>query len=243
MRFSSLMNALWHKCCRIFTAHLILLVPAILAAARTLPAQTTIIAVGMDVPSVQSSPDPPDRNLDSNNTRSYSPITATQRFYWFAKNTLGPESLVGGMVSAGFGTAIDKPREYGPHWDGFASRYGMRLTGVSTSNAMEASLGAFWGEDPRYFRAANRPFGYRVKNIIKMTFTACRRDGSQRPAYARFIAIPGNNFLSNTWRADSEATIRDAGLRTVWGVLGRMAGNAFSEFWPDVVHLGHKNHY
>jgi hypothetical protein len=26
------------------------------------------------------------------------------------------------------------------------------------------------------------------------------------PAYARYVAITGNNLVSNTWRADSEAT-------------------------------------
>ena len=67
-----------------------------------------------------------------------------------------------------------------------------------------------------------------------MTFLAQDRDGKVMPAYARYIAIPGNNFLSNTWRADSEATTSAAVTRTLTGFLGRMAGNAFDEFWPDV---------
>jgi hypothetical protein len=53
------------------------------------------------------------------------------------------------------------------------------------------------------------------------------------PAYARYISTPGNNFLSNTWRADSEATNRAAALRTIWGFAGLMGKNAFTEFWPD----------
>jgi hypothetical protein len=44
----------------------------------------------------------------------------------------------------------------------------------------------------------------------------------------------GNNFLSNTWRADSEANTSNAVVRCVWGVLGRMTSDAFAEFWPDV---------
>jgi len=57
----------------------------------------------------------------------------------------------------------------GPHWEGFGKRYGMRLTGVVTGNAMEASLGAIWGEDPRYVRVGDQPLGARIKNIIVMT--------------------------------------------------------------------------
>jgi hypothetical protein len=143
-------------------------------------------------------------------------------------------SLTGGLFSSAFGTAVNNPEEYGPHWEGFGKRYGMRLTGVSTGNAMEASFGALWGEDPRYFRAKGQPFKSRVGHIIKGTFTAYNREGRTMPAYARYIAIPGNNFLSNTWRADSEADASHAARRTLYGVLGRMAGNAFAEFWPDV---------
>jgi hypothetical protein len=110
----------------------------------------------------------------------------------------------------------------------------MRLTGIATSNVMEAGLGAIWGENPRYIRAAGAPFGNRIGHIVKMTFLAQNRDGKSRPAYARYIAIPGNNFLSNTWRADSEATVSRASLRTALGFLGRMGTNAFEEFWPDV---------
>jgi hypothetical protein len=37
------------------------------------------------------------------------------------------------------------------------------------------------------------------------------------PAYARYIATSENNFLSDTWRVNSEATNRAAAWRTVSG--------------------------
>ena len=73
------------------------------------------------------------------------PIDAEGRMKWFVRSSVGPASLAGGVISAGWGTMLNSPREYGPHWDGFGKRYGMRLTGVVTGNAMEASLGAVWG--------------------------------------------------------------------------------------------------
>jgi hypothetical protein len=154
---------------------------------------------------------------------------------WFAVSTAGPLSLLAaGSISAGFGTAINRPKEYGPHWEGFGKRYGMRLTGVSTGNAIEASLGSLWGEDPRYFQSPRRGFGTRVKYVIRTTFVAPRRDGTLHPAYARYIGNVGNNFLSNTWRVQSENGAGNAALRCLLGVVGRMSGNAFAEFWPDV---------
>src|SRR5438876_11718281 len=87
---------------------------------------------------------------------NYTPIGSEERLKWFAVSTVGAPSLIGGMFSAGFGTLVDSPSEYGTHWDGFGKRYGMRLTGISTGNLMEAGIGAVWGEDPRYFRAAGQ---------------------------------------------------------------------------------------
>lgn len=130
-----------------------------------------------------------------------------------------------GILTAGQATAQNDPHEYGPHWDGFGKRYGMRLTGVATEHAMEAGLGALWGEDPRYFRSGDGLYRARIKHVIVSTFAAYQADGHFGPAYARLIAMPGSNFLSNTWRADSESTTGNAWERTGWGFVGRMGSN------------------
>lgn len=166
--------------------------------------------------------------------KPYEPITPHQHLRWFITNTIGPSHLVEGVFSSSLGTASDRPTEYGPHWGGFADRYGMRITGIVTGNAMEASLGYALGEDPRYFSARGLPFKGRFLNMIKLTFFARHEDGSVGPAYARFAAISGNNFLSNTWRVGGEANAHDALIRTAEGFAGRMAANAFEEFWPSV---------
>jgi hypothetical protein len=161
--------------------------------------------------------------------------TPEERLRWFTISTVSPASLIGGTISAGFGTWTNQPHEYGTHWDGFGKRYGMRLTGVSTSNAMEAGLGAIWGEDPRYTRAGEGArFKGRVGRLIKWTFVAPDSKGQLHPAYARYIANAGNNFLSNTWREPSESDTSHALERVALGFLARMASNAFGEFWPDV---------
>jgi hypothetical protein len=164
----------------------------------------------------------------------YQAITAEGRFFWFVRSTVGPRSLVAGLFSSGIGTATNSPSEYGTHWVGFGQRYGMRLTGVSTGNAIEATLGAAWGEDPRYFHTVHAPFKERVKNVLDLTFRAYHPDGERYPAYARYVATVGNNFLSNTWRVPSENNWDNALLRTAEGFGGRALSNAFSEFFPQV---------
>jgi len=166
--------------------------------------------------------------------QAYEPITAGGRIKWILTSTFGFASLAGGVISSAYGTAVNHPREYGTQWEGFGKRYGMRLSGVATSNAMEAGLGAIWGEDPRYFREPEKSFGARCGSIIKQTFYARHRDGDFQVAYARIMAVTGSNFLSNAWRVSSEADAEHAAIRTVEGFGGRMAGNAWREFWPSV---------
>ncbi len=166
----------------------------------------------------------------------YVPITPKGRLKWFALSTAGVQSLlIAGPFSAGWGTAFDSPKEYNTSWEGFGQRYGMRLTGVSTGNAIEASLGAAWGEDPRYFRAPDEPFKKRVVNIIDLTFRAYRPDGERHFAYARMAGNVGNNFLSNTWRVPSQNDWQSALIRILEGIGGKAASNAAYEFFPDVM--------
>jgi len=164
----------------------------------------------------------------------YRAITPLGRLDWFTRATVGPKSLAGGLFSAGFGTITNAPHEYGTSWTGFGKRYGMRLTGVSTGNAIEATLGAAWGEDPRYFHTVDQPFGARVKNVLDLTFRAYRTDGERHPAFARYIAIFGNNFASNSWRAQSEADWQHALLRSGEGFGARILSDTFNEFFPQV---------
>ncbi len=170
----------------------------------------------------------------SSSSDARQPITARQRVEWVAKGTIGPEGLAGELFGAGWDTLFNQPKTYGPHWEGFGDRVGMSIAGNAVSNTMEAGLGAIWGEDPRYTRDTDDRFGHRLGHVVKMTFMAQNRDGQVIPAYARFIAIPGSNFLSNAWRAPGDDEAGNAAVRTGLGFLGRMGSNTFDEFWPDV---------
>ncbi len=185
--------------------------------------------------------DPPPPQAAVPPPAAYAPITGKQRAAWFARSTVGLQSLGVGVLSVGWSTAWNDPEEYGRTWEGFGKRYGIRLSSIAASNAIEASLGAAWGEDPRYIRApAGTPFWGRVGRSVKLTFAACRSDGRTGPAYARVTGIVGGNFLSNTWRVESDNDPADALIRSAWGIGGRMASNLFAEFWPDLRRVGRR---
>jgi len=162
------------------------------------------------------------------------PISTEVRVKWATIGTVGPANLAGGVISSGWSTFFNRPPEYGPHWDGFGKRLAIRASTGATGLMLEAGIGGLWGEDPRYVRAPERPVKARLFNVVKMTFVARNRQGETVPAYARYIAIPANSFISNAWRADSHATVDKAMMRLPLSLLDRLIANFFSEFWPEL---------
>lgn len=115
------------------------------------------------------------------------------------------------------------------------------MVGSATSNAMEAGAGLILREDPRYFRVPQQAFKFRIGNVARLTFLA-RKSGRSQLALARYVGIVGGNFLSNSWRVPSEGNTKNALLRSSEGFAGRMAANAFTEFWHDAKKLLLRRH-
>ena len=164
----------------------------------------------------------------------YQPLTPSQSLGWFVTSTISPSHMAGVAVLSAGGTAVNRPEEYGTHWRGLADRFGIGMAGSAVGNTIEVAAGRALREDPRYFRAPQQPIKARVGNVVRLTFLARGENGGFGPAYARYIAIAGSNFLSNAWRVRSEANTRAALLRASEGFAGRIAANGFAEFWPDV---------
>lgn len=164
----------------------------------------------------------------------YFPMTPRESLRWFITSTAGPAHITGVAVVSSYSTPFNRPEEYGHNWRGFTDRFQIDMAGSAASNAIEASAGAFLREDPRYFSAPQQPFKARLGNVVRLTFLARDSNGSFGPAYARYMGIVGSNFISNAWRVHSEANTQDALIRSSEGFAGRMAANAFAEFWPDI---------
>jgi len=162
------------------------------------------------------------------------PLSREERLRWFLSSTVGPKSLGTSVVSAAWSTRSNSPEEYGPHWDGFAKRYGLKLTDAATRNSIEAGVGAIWGENPHYTGVGTGGIWRRLGHAARMTVLAGREDGSRGPAYARFIGITGGSFLSGAWRVERDATAGAALQRAGLTFAGKFLGNVFKEFSSDL---------
>lgn len=164
-----------------------------------------------------------------------SSMTGEERAKWFAHSTFGMRSLlISGPFSAGWRTYRNRPVEWGGSYEGFGKRYGMRLVNNSITNGVEGLAGAAWGENPRYQRLAKGGAGARFGNAVKRTFVTDYEDGKTRFAFARAMGITTGAFAQNRWMPDSMATNRAALNRVGGGYIGRMMGNIFREFGPDL---------
>ena len=167
---------------------------------------------------------------------AYVPISGAQRADWIVDGTIGHRSLfIVGPLATIWQTGFNSPEEWGRGVSGIAKRYAQREADVAISNTIEAGLGALWGEDPRYIPSGRKGVWPRARYAIRTVFLAQRRDGSLKPAWARYAGNVANNLIENTWLPPSVTTPGQTAWRSGLGLLGRLGGNAWEEFWPDVV--------
>jgi hypothetical protein len=192
-----------------------------------------VLAVGALAPAAalgQAAPPPASLTADH-----YVPITTPQRVDWIVDGTIGRRSLtLVGPLATAWQTAFNSPEEWGRGVPGIAKRYAQREADVAISNTIEAGLGALWGEDPRYIRSGRKGIWPRARYAIKTVFLAQRPDGTLKPAWGRYAGNTLNNVIENTWLPPSVTTPGQTVLRSGMGMLGRLGGNAWEEFWPDI---------
>jgi hypothetical protein len=174
--------------------------------------------------------------------KATAPITGIERINWIVEGMLGPRSLAVGVIASTWQTSWRIPDEWSRSAFGFRERYLEREADVAISNTIEAGLGALWGEDPRYIRAPRGSVRSRAAHAVKTVVLAPRANGQLKPAWGRFAGNVFNNVIENAWLPPSMTTPGQTALRSANGMLGRLAGNLWDEFWPDIrARLGHRS--
>ena len=192
------------------------------------------LALGVTRTSAQTVTQHDAQNAKAGPSLVYVPPTGGERVKWTIDGTFGATSIASGVFLASWNTAWNIPSEWGASWSGFGKRFGSREVQMTASNAIEAGLGAAWGEDPRYFRSGRTGIWTRTGYAAKTVFVAHRRNGRLAPAWARYVGGIGSNLVANTWLPPSSTTGLQNVRRIGNGFLGRFVGNMWNEFWPDV---------
>ena len=162
------------------------------------------------------------------------PLTIGLRAKSSLRRALGPESFGLGILTSGIQTWRGRPEAWGSDWEGFAQRFGMRMSRSVLSNGIDFGLGAALGTDPRYRRLGRGGFGGRLKYAFKASFYHYDSEGRRVPAVSRFAGIVGSNVIVNHWMPPGDNLKSDVARRCGQQVAWHIGWNVFREFLPDI---------
>ena len=165
---------------------------------------------------------------------AYVPITAAGRVEWVGHSAVSLSSLALGAAGSAWRTAENWPTEWHRSGTGFGRRYLDSQASAAVGSAIEAGLGAAWGEDPRYIRSGKHGIAPRLRYAVKTVALAPRHDGRLAPAWGRLSGNLLGNAIENSWLPPSARTRQQTVSRVCYATLDRLAANIWTEFWPDV---------
>ena len=166
---------------------------------------------------------------DSTNTE---PLTLKEKYRVALNRSVDPIEFVRIAFAAGIDQARNYPREWGQGWDAFGVRMASGFGQQLVREQIEFGVWAIDHEDPRYQRSELHGVWPRTKYAIVHTFMARRDDGSQMPAYSRFVGDYGAGFISREWYPDRFHNVSQ-GIEAGSVSLGLDVGlNVAREFLP-----------
>src|SRR5258708_3187953 len=166
------------------------------------------------------------------NREVYTPISSGERVRWVVDGTASVPAVGVGLFNSARMTATAWPKEWSRDAGGFSRRYADGAAAGAIGSSVEAGLGAFWGEDPRYIPSGRQGTRTRIRYAMTTVVVAARRDGHLAPAWGRLAGNVAANAIGNTWLPPTVTTPGQTTLRIPDGLSSRLISNISPEFWP-----------
>lgn len=163
-------------------------------------------------------------------TPVYTRPTAEKRFKRYVNSVVGPFTLLGNAIGAGFGTLANEPEEWGKKPEGFGRRFASNLGRSAIRNTTIYALDETLKLDSGFYRSQKRDVSSRVKNAVLSTFTARKTNGKRVVGVPRLVGTyTGSIVAAETWfpkRFDYKDGLRDGTVSLGFNTLV----NLFREF-------------
>jgi hypothetical protein len=145
-------------------------------------------------------------------------------------------------ATAGYSQLLTSHAGFSGNLNGFGEHYGVNLLGgVSSKFLGQFALPAAFHQDDRYKAAPpNTPVFGRVGHILKHIVLTQSADRSHRDVF-NVAALPNSLLsaaLSNTYQPAAQRTVAASAQRFGWNLFGFSAGDAFSEYGPQLKWIG-----
>ena len=160
-------------------------------------------------------------------------FTASARWSHYLHRTFGASRL--GVLAAE--TAVDQALGDPSCWDDSASSYAQRYARAFDRrlirNTTELVTGILTGEDLRYRQSQSQSIRARLWHAVRASVVARMPDGTERPAYTRFLASATTELSTAHWTGQPIQTrwlLESLG----WSALDQVETNLIDEFGPDI---------
>jgi len=164
----------------------------------------------------------------------YAPLTLKSKALLFGVRAVAPSAWIKSGLAAGFAQWRDSPEEWDQGAKGYGYRFGHRMANRGVESAIGFGVAAALRQDGRYFRNPEARVGRRMLHAVSQTFVTRTDSGGKTFSAWRFAGNYGAQFISNTWRPESDRDVGDTMLRGTISISYDAASNIFKEFWPDI---------
>jgi hypothetical protein len=163
-------------------------------------------------------------------------MTQDERFRYYVRHMLSPESVLRSAAGAGLNQALHTPTEWGQGAEGYGRRFGSSYGQHIIRSTITYGLSAVLHEDNRYFRSGLTGFGPRLKYAVESSFLARHEDGSRHFSISRMTGYVATAGISREWQPPSTNGPTNA-LSAFSIAVGVETGfNVAREFMPKVFH-------
>jgi hypothetical protein len=166
--------------------------------------------------------------------QSYQPLTLTQSYLYSFNQMFGPAAV----LALGIHTAFDQmrvhPIEWGQSEHGLEHRLAYHFEMSLLRQNVAFAVRAFDHEDPRYFASGQKNVLKRTRYALAHAVIARKTDGSEMPAYSRFVVGFTTPEIAEAWRPSSYNTVGNVMASGSISIATAAITNVFREFLPDV---------
>lgn len=165
-------------------------------------------------------------------TPTYTPLTGEDRLHGYLYSLYSPMSLATGAVSAAYGQALHRPREWQLGAEGYGMRFGSGYAQRIVRETLMYGSSSLLHQDNRYFKSTADTKGGRLKHAVFALFVARKDDGSETFSYSRVGSMLGASFISRTWQPPSTGSVNSAFANFGVAVATNVGFNVAREFLP-----------
>lgn len=161
-----------------------------------------------------------------------------QACYWWT-HSFNAQMIFG----AAFNSALDPitSKRTNAYWgqgaEGFARRFGTRVSQSMAKGTGQALAGWIFKEDPRFYPSRKDGLWPRIGFALVHTLVVKNANGREQLSAGRIAGAFSSGFVGMAWTPDPINSPEDALVRSGTSMGGVIAGSLWKEFQPDVMKL------